>query len=169
MILQFPTNPYPKSPNLGSYKSGRTKLRTAAAIIGITEAILHLTSTNFSNSADLKLQSRTNQPTRKIGKINKADLGEYRAQRSTIPSMESELTGGLQMVMTATPSAPTSSSVLPLAAIAAAISAPVVPRFLAAVAFLAVMACLELGAGKLPVLAFIPQLSFMARTASNWR
>jgi len=50
--------------------------------------------------------------------------------------MESELTGGLQMVMTATPSAPTSSSVLPFAAIAAEISAPVVPRFLAAVAFL---------------------------------
>jgi len=71
------------------------------------------------------------------------------------------LTGGLQMVMTATPSAPTSSSVLPFAAIDAAISAPVVPRFLAAVAFLQLRLAWswELVAG-----IYLP---IMARTASG--
>jgi hypothetical protein len=56
--------------------------------------------------------------------------------------MESEYTGGLMMVMTATLSAPTFSSVLPLGAIAAI--SPL-RRFQG---FLQLLLCLESGAGK---------------------
>lgn len=65
-----------------------------------------------------------------------------------VPSTESELTGGLQMVMTATPSAPTSISVLPFGAIAAVVP-KISPWFLAAAAFLQASSCLELRACKL--------------------
>jgi hypothetical protein len=80
-----------------------------------------------------------------------------------VPSIERELTGGLQMVMTATPSAPTSISVLPFAAIAPLV-AEISPR-LPNVDIASLQVSLRLlGVGRLQDLSIYYPPEFIAST-----